>query len=254
MAIKIFLLGRPGSGKSTAARYIHLLSKKHGWSTLHINDYQFLFALFEADTQYQKFHPSSCGGFDVKDFSVLDTALQAVEQEAERYLADERKVLLLEFARNDYQHALSQFKPEFLRDAYFLFFTTDIDTCIHRVYQRSYHPIFSDDHFISEEMIRGYYCEDSPLQTHYHLLQDYGVSEKHISVINNSGTRTTFYRHIKAFADTLITRHSFKVLRSSLTYQPRCCDVVTQLNYTVNYQAYACQLASGQQEPDAAQI
>lgn len=203
MAIKVFLLGRPGAGKSTAARHMHVLSKEHHWSTLHINDYPFLFALFESDVQHQRFQPSSCGGFDVTDFSVLDTALQAVEREAERYLICEQQILLLEFARDDYRQALSQFKPEFLHDAYFLFFATDIDTCIKRVDRRSHHPIFKDDHFISEEMIRNYYHADIPLQT-YHLLHEYGVSEKCIHIIDNSGSQTHLHQQVQDFTEFLI--------------------------------------------------
>lgn len=203
MAIKVFLLGRPGAGKSTAARYIHIFSKKLDWSTRHINDYPLLLELFRADTHHQQFQPSLCGGFDVIDFSVLDTVLRQVEKEAELDLTQERHIILLEFARDDYQQALNQFKPTFLHDAHFLFFTTDINTCIKRVYRRTQHPTFNDDHFISEEMIRNYYHTDFPFQT-YHRLHEYGISEQHVHIIDNSGSRKHFHQQLATFIQPLI--------------------------------------------------
>jgi adenylate kinase family enzyme len=250
MAIKVFLLGRPGSGKSTAARYIHLLSKKYDWSTLHINDYPFLFALFEADIHYQQFQPSGYGGFDVTDFSVLDTVLKTVEHEAEHYLAYAKQFLLLEFARNDYHQALNQFKLEFLQDSYFLFFTTDIDTCIHRVYQRSHHPTFHDDHFISEAMIRSYYHEDYPLHP-YRLFHEHGISEKRIRIINNSGSRTIFYQQIKAFVEALICRNTLKVLPTPTYLTAGGSEIRAHNKYPITRSAYDFPMALGS---DAAQI
>ena len=198
MAITVFLLGRPGSGKSTAARFIDLLSKRQAWSTIHLNDYPFLFAEFESDTGHLKFRPTHCGGFDVIDFSVLDTVLHSIEEKALAYMAIPDTLLLIEFARNDYIQALQQFQRSFLRSAYFLFLKADLDTCVNRVYQRSYHPTNSDDHFISEEMIRSYYQRDQNTSLIHDLLCSYGVGERQIYMIENKGTRHRFYEQIKA--------------------------------------------------------
>jgi adenylate kinase family enzyme len=198
MAITIFLLGRPGSGKSTAARFIDRLSKQQDWSTIHLNDYPFLFAQFEADIKHLKFRPADCGGFDVIDFSVLDTVLQSIENKALAYMAIPDTLLLIEFARNDYIQALQQFQRSFLRSAYFLFLKADLDTCVNRVYERSYHPTNRDDHFISEEMIRSYYQKDQNTSLIHDLLSSYGVSERQIHMIENKDTRHGFYEQIKA--------------------------------------------------------
>jgi hypothetical protein len=241
MAIKVFLLGRPGAGKSTAARYMHIFSKRLDWSTRHINDYPFLLALFRADIQHRQFQPSLCGGFDVIDFSVLDTVLQTVESEAEQDLAQERHIILLEFARDDYQQALGQFKPAFLHDAHFLFFTTDINTCIKRVYRRAQYPTFNDDHFISEEMIRSYYQTDLPFQT-YHRLHEYGISEQHVHIIDNSGSRKHFHQQLATFMQPLIQsrQQPTSLARPERIAQPTRRPSATS-PYCVPYHAEAAQ-------------
>ena len=204
MASKIFLLGRPGSGKSTAAHYINVMTREYGWSSIHINDYDFLRAMYQADTHYQRFRPSVYGGFDVLDFSVLDVALQSVEARACQYMSFSKKLLLLEFARDNYQSALRQFQPAFLKDAYFLFFEANIDTCVRRVYERSSNPISRNDHFISEQMIRSYYHEDNRPYLTYNLLADYGISDKRVRVINNIGSRKEFKEQIRSFVQNFL--------------------------------------------------
>ena len=46
MEKKVFILGLPGSGKSTAARYIECLAKSNGWVPVRFNDYDILYEMF----------------------------------------------------------------------------------------------------------------------------------------------------------------------------------------------------------------
>lgn len=232
MAMTLFLLGRPGSGKSTAAHYLHLLCQQQNWSTTHINDYPFLLAQFKADTQQVKFKPTGRGGFDVLDFSVLDTALHAIEHEARTYSAHPRKILLLEFARDDYMQALQQFQRSFLRNAYFLFLTADLDTCVKRVHKRANHPTTRNDHFISEAMLRSYYQQEHNPSLLYHLLSSYGIQEQHVRIINNTETRYQFHEQLGNFMQEILFKHQNDAgqVISGYTVHPL---------YTVTYQPHA---------------
>src|SRR6266566_6758631 len=80
MVVKVFVLGRPGSGKTTAVRHIIKLAQNRGWFAIRIKDYDILYGMFQADTEHKKFRPVAHGGFDVLDFSVLDTALEKLQK------------------------------------------------------------------------------------------------------------------------------------------------------------------------------
>src|SRR5579859_7490203 len=99
--MKIFVLGRPGCGKSRAARRIVKLAKLQCYSANRINDYPILRGMFREDTVGKQFNAlEDHEGFDVIDFTVLDTALKMVEQKALKY-EQSLDVIVLEFARND---------------------------------------------------------------------------------------------------------------------------------------------------------
>src|SRR5205823_3497452 len=139
VSVKLFILGRPGSGKSTAFRHIikHLEMQHQGWTAIRFNDYEILQdifryeTLFENDSKKRKFRATGHGGFDVLKFSVLDTALKELEKQVcHWYYSTKEELMIIEFARDDYSKALEQFSPTFLKDAYFLVVDADVETCI----------------------------------------------------------------------------------------------------------------------------
>src|SRR5437764_1080820 len=124
MSVKVFVLGRPGSGKTTAVRRMMELAKERGWNTRRIKDFEILHSMFLADSEHKEFLPVAHGGFDVIDFSVLDTALEKLEkvvEEQKSQSSSEDDLIIIEFARNDYRKAFKRFNPQFLQDAFFLF-------------------------------------------------------------------------------------------------------------------------------------
>lgn len=227
MAVKVFILGRPGSGKSAAARRIAKLVQHKGWSPVRICDYDILHDMFQRERNLPKnelkhFCPTQCGGFDVIDFSILDTALKEVQRKTlkhiEEYTSYTQKLILIEFARDDYGKALSLFNSEFLCDAYFLFLDADVDTCIQRVHKRSAHPTTTDDHFVSDEIIKCYYYKDNKPYMTSSFSQDYQIDEMRVAIIDNMGTRESFNDQISRFV-AIILRQDLHVQRKTVPLQ-----------------------------------
>src|SRR5450759_821323 len=163
MSVKLFILGRPGSGKSAAYRHIQKYVDLYHpeWSTKRFNDYDILLGMLLHEKLYtnysedkRQFSETDHDGFDVRDFTVLDTALKELEKQVRlRCSPSKDEIIIIEFARDDYKHALKQFSANFLKDAYFLFIEADIKTCIQRVKNRVKLPQTSDDHFVSEDIL-----------------------------------------------------------------------------------------------------
>jgi len=191
MAVKVFVLGLPGSGKSTVARCIEMLVRDNRckWFTLlpRISDYDILYTMFQNDTS-GKFRSKDHDGFDLLDFDILDVALEEVERRARDYISKSFKrneLILIEFAREDYNKALKQFTSEFLDDAYFIFINTDIPTCISRINERVAHPSTLDDHFVSTYIFDAYYQKDTKQYSASSLENISGVDTQRIMVIDN---------------------------------------------------------------------
>ena len=157
MSVKVFVLGMPGCGKSTATRYMKSFAQKKGYIVRNFNDYTILREWFEAAPDGPEFRSADNDGFDVHDFTVFDTSLRELERRVLQEESSEKEIITIEFARNDYSHALQQFSPEFLQDSYFLFIQAEKLTCKKRTRKRAAHPISSDDHFVSDYIFDKYY-------------------------------------------------------------------------------------------------
>lgn len=207
MTIKLFILGRPGAGKSYAARHIASYLERRDNSSIHINDYQFLYAQFrkDANKQNKRFHSDGYGGFVIDDIKVLDEALEYIKRNAIEHLESELyDLLIIEFARSDYNIALQAFDPEFLQNAYFLFIDASIETCIKRLNKRIRRRKYPDDHHISEEVMRKFYFKDNRLYMMVGLVDDYHLDGRQVKIVDNVGSIKDFESAIADFIDYLI--------------------------------------------------
>jgi hypothetical protein len=209
MAEKLFLLGRPGSGKSTVRRYITRMAQHRFWSPYPICDTKILQNMCAADRQHIHIRPAECGGFEVLDFSILDTALKIiggrVEKALERRESDRPRIAIIEFARSDYFRALSQFDPAFLKYAHFLILESDVDTCMKRIYKRTRCPEFADDTHVPVNIMTGYYQVDATQETVRQLQETLGLSAHQIQLMRTDGPRDECLNDcIRPFARTLI--------------------------------------------------
>jgi len=227
MPVKLFVLGRPGSGKSEAYRQIdkYIQQSQKNWSVIHFTDYEILQEMFQFEKYFQlneklrKFQPREHEGFDVRDFSLLDDVLKELEKKIKFRYSEVRneQPIVIEFARDDYGKALKLFSPNFLKDAYFLFINSDINTCIQRVHDRVAHSSSIDDHFVSNDIICSYYKRqripfklervDSPNLTRVQVI----TSRMHI--LNNKGPQEDFAKKINRFINSII-KHEEQETRS----------------------------------------
>jgi thymidylate kinase len=214
MSMRLFLLGLPGSGKSTVARHVisYVEKQQSDCYTARVNDYGILYTMYKADAA-GKFRPAGHHGFDVLDRSTLDNALKTAEQEvkkAERTANNDAQavfkpmLILIEFARDDYNHALQQFSPGFLQGAYFLFLDARIEICKTRVRERVAHPHTKDDHEVSDYIFDSYYDKDSAHALSANVIADHGIEQQRVKVLDNNGAFDDIRGEIEGFVDAIV--------------------------------------------------
>ena len=188
MAVKLIILGLPGSGKSTIAREIEKYISGIGLKSTRICDFVILEQMFHDDVEHKQFRPAAKGGFDVIDLTAFDTALNLLERSVEKYKlhAEPETTILIEFARNNYKKAFKQFSKEFLRDSYFIYLSVDQCNCKKRIHNRIDHPNTKDDHYVSDYIFDTYYYEDDGLFLSDILEKDYGMEKDRVLIVDNN--------------------------------------------------------------------
>ena len=220
MIVKLFLLGRPGCGKSSAARRVEAFIKEienKGFSTYRFKDFDILDEM-SRDTRYsQYFTRASHKGYerlDVLKGFVLDIALEELDTRLRHHMdhVSSNQLILIEFARANYREALEKFSEKVLRDAYFLFINLELEDCITRVENRMLKPESTDDHYISEEMLRQYYTEQyfpipdkGLIEGNFKIVNKQGLSvEGNFKVVNNHGPFKDFETHVDEFVKKML--------------------------------------------------
>jgi adenylate kinase family enzyme len=208
MALKLFLLGLPGSGKSTVARKIK--EKYANLSIQHVSDYDILYTMFQEDKKSKggKFIPTKYGGFDVLDFSILDLALRKMERGVVEFIHPTKKVelIMIEFARNDSSHAFRQFSSDFLQGAYVLFLRADTDICKQRIRERADHPSTEEDYFVSDYIFNVYYNNVGSNDLPSDFAAEHGIDECKIKSIVNNGAYHDILEEVEQFIDFIFTQ------------------------------------------------
>jgi hypothetical protein len=216
MLVKLFVLGLPGSGKSTAARHIVTLAHNNRFAPKRFNDYEILYqwSLDEANGERFRTSPDGYQGFDVLDPGVYNDALRDLEKsvlQSEEQTSEDQGLIIVEFSRDDYYKALKTYFPAYLSAAFFLFIKADFPTCIQRIKRRANNPQTRDDHYVSERFFesRSNKQIDQSLHSAISKLEEhFNVSGNRCKVINNPGTHSkqSFLNEVGDFANSIFSQ------------------------------------------------
>lgn len=207
----MFVIGRPGSGKSTAIRQLMRLAE--GYSTMRVKDYPILLEMFKQEQkqnkEHKQFHQTDYGGFDVLDFNVLDTALEQLEKcVSNPKTSQKHDIIFIEFARNTYEKVFEKFDGALLRNAYFLFIEAELDTCVKRIHKRVSESQKLDHHFVSNHIMSNYYDKDNWSYMMNNFEGKFGIYN-HTTVIYNEGPLELLEIAVEKFSEVI----SLEVIR-----------------------------------------
>lgn len=214
MMQNVFVLGLPGSGKSTALRHIEMLAFENHWSPNSLQDYSILYEMFQADKEGIRFSSTKYDGydgFDIHDFTAFDDALTELVrqlQENER-ISKGNAVNIIEFARDDYCQALELFTSTPLTEAFFLFIDAEVETCKQRIKARAEIPQTPDDHYVSEYIFEAYYDRDHRQYltlTATCLTERFHIAKERIAVIDNTSgvSMESFLSQVEKFVTPIL--------------------------------------------------
>ncbi len=211
MERKIFVLGFPGSGKSTAVRLIEGIARDLGWFPNKFNDYDVLHEMFLKDDG-EKFSSAEGGGFDVHDHHMFDVALQQLEKniQGRSLVQDREELVIIEFSRNDYCGAFKLFSPGFLSNSFFLFIDADVQICIERIQKRTANPTYLDDHPVSDYIFESYYHKEDRQDALTLLQASYGIDRSDATVVYNPAQKSSrdFCHEVDAWITSFLQKQN----------------------------------------------
>ncbi len=163
----IFLLGRPGCGKSAVYNRITKRLKEEGLAKefMRVDDFPKLWKLFQEDVERKRSKRTPDGGYKVTDDTVWDDLLKELNEDIKK-LEKEDRVVFVEFSRNDYKRAFKNFDKEILDKAVAIYIDVPFDICWERNVKRHQKAIAegTDDHLVSREEMEKTYKYDDGLE------------------------------------------------------------------------------------------
>jgi len=158
----VFLLGRPGSGKSAVYRMLGQRLREEGLASdiTRIDDFPVLKELLDRDTEFKR-HYRKEGGFVVTDFTILDDVLGEINSKIKE-LEQSGRVTFVEFARARYANALKNFDREVLDHSLILYIYCPFDVCVERNVRRFRENRGKDidEHIVPTDIMEHYYRYD----------------------------------------------------------------------------------------------
>lgn len=157
----VFLIGRPGCGKSVAYRILEEELRARGYEGKfkRVDDFPFLKHIFDTDVEHKRHRPAPGGGVKVIDDAVWDELSKALNQEALK-LQSPSRLLFIEFSRDDYRRAFKHFNSNLLRDSLVVYIDCPWNVCWERNVRRAKMEKGLDAHLVSKEEMEITYKHD----------------------------------------------------------------------------------------------
>jgi shikimate kinase len=159
----IFLIGRPGCGKSIVYRMLEEELRARGYrgELMRIDDFPLLKHIFDTDLEHKRHRPAPGGGVKVTDDTVWDELIKGLDRQALE-LRDPKRLLFIEFSRDSYVRAFRNFSPEVMRDSIIVYIDAPFDVCwernVRRVEKERERGL--DSHLVSREEMEKTYARD----------------------------------------------------------------------------------------------
>lgn len=169
----VFLLGRPGCGKSAVFRIVEqeLRAKGFKGELKRIDDFPLLKNIFDTDTEYKRHRPAPEGGVKVTDGTVWDDLIKGLDKQALELQSPDR-LLFIEFSRDNYVRAFKNFSPKVLKNSLIVYIDCPFDVCWERNVRRAKKEQGLDAHLVSREEMEKTYARD-----------DHEVLQKHVAAL-----------------------------------------------------------------------
>ncbi len=159
----VFLLGRPGCGKSAVFRILEEALRASGYKgkLTRLDDFPLLKQMFDSDTEFKRHRPAPGGGVKVTDDTVWDDLIKGLDVQA-RKLQGKDHLLFIEFSRDSYARAFKNFSPEVLNDSLAIYIDAPFDVCWARNVRRveKEREMGHDSHLVSREEMEKTYARD----------------------------------------------------------------------------------------------
>jgi len=167
----VFLIGRPGCGKSVVFRIIEEQLRARGFKgeLKRIDDFPLLKHIFDTDVEHKRHRPAPSGGLKVTDDTVWDDLAKGLGDQALKLQSPDR-LLFIEFSRDNYIRAFKNFSPKILKNSLIVYVDAPFDVCWERNARRVREEKGLDAHLVSREEMEKTYARD-----------DHGDLPKHIS-------------------------------------------------------------------------
>lgn len=157
----IFLIGRPGCGKSAVYRILEEELRARGYrgELKRIDDFPILNHIFDTDVGYKRHRLAPGGGVKVTDDTVWDDLAKGLNEQALK-LQSPDKLLFIEFSRDNYIRAFKNFSPGILKNSLVVYIDAPFDVCWERNARRARKEQGLDAHLVSREEMEKTYAKD----------------------------------------------------------------------------------------------